>query len=276
MRGKLSSTDNFSTPPPEYPRVCGENRNTQTLRNLKRGTSPRMRGKPSVCRTFGVCLRNIPAYAGKTGYDGSIIHSPMEHPRVCGENQIMRLVAFGKLGTSPRMRGKQHRKIQPQLQRRNIPAYAGKQTLRITEPGLPGNIPAYAGKTSCHPSQGSQQPEHPRVCGENPGEALPPVPSVGTSPRMRGKPGGSPRPPIRTRNIPAYAGKTADSIVKRLEKLEHPRVCGENCVGAGVGERVNGTSPRMRGKHQRYNFRGIEHGNIPAYAGKTGEATARD
>ena len=50
--------------------------------------------------------------------------------------------------------------------------------------------------------------EHPRVCGENIMGPVGAVSAGGTSPRMRGKPGG---------------GEPASGSVE-----EHPRVCGEN------------------------------------------------
>ena len=52
----------------------------------------------------------------------------------------------------------------------------------------------------------------------------------------------------RTRNIPAYAGKT--TIPERFGGLtkEHPRVRGENRQTPADERSVFGTSPRTRGK----------------------------
>ena len=71
------------------------------------------------------------------------------------------------------------------------------------------------------------------------------------------------------RNIPAYAGKTSSQLVMRWLNSEHPRVCGENTVAERVDDGVVGTSPRMRGKLCFLVVCGENHGNIPAYAGKT-------
>ena len=70
------------------------------------------------------------------------------------------------------------------------------------------NIPAYAGKTLNCFEEAVMQREHPRVCGENAMVVISFSMVSGTSPRMRGKRFESGRGHDRTRNIPAYAGKT--------------------------------------------------------------------
>ena len=62
-------TEKYSVEGPvrqEHPRVCGENGFWHALTYRKRGTSPRMRGKPGRLPQRGQGVRNIPAYAGKT------------------------------------------------------------------------------------------------------------------------------------------------------------------------------------------------------------------
>ena len=93
-------------PAPEHPRVCGENDEAFKLANADGGTSPRMRGKLRQYFLRHRGLRNIPAYAGKTGQLGGMAGANLEHPRVCGENRQAR--------------------ARPDTPRRNIPAYAGK------------------------------------------------------------------------------------------------------------------------------------------------------
>ena len=60
-------------------------------------------------------------------------------------------------------------------------------------------------------------------------------------------------------------------MVRAGRKLipEHPRVCGENIFDGVAPVGVEGTSPRMRGKHSYRHFPGAPARNIPAYAGKT-------
>ena len=87
-----------------------------------------MRGKLGLRLVGCVCIRNIPAYAGKTVKRGRGPKGPWEHPRVCGENDYIRHKTHLGAGTSPRMRGKLEVKVENSQDDRNIPAYAGKTT----------------------------------------------------------------------------------------------------------------------------------------------------
>ena len=58
------------------------------------------------------------------------------------------------------------------------------------------------------------------------------------------------------RNIPAYAGKTCQKTCSRTMAAEHPRVCGENQKMTVDGDKIKGTSPRMRGKQEIRNKQG--------------------
>ena len=133
---------------PEHPRVCGENVARPDALGYIKGTSPRMRGKRQVIAQKFNCVRNIPAYAGKTPSHSTKVQLCQEHPRVCGENPYHRMIWTVDDGTSPRMRGKPRIRGQSAHKARNIPAYAGKTNLSL--------ISHYSWA------------EHPRVCGENP------------------------------------------------------------------------------------------------------------
>ena len=150
----------------------------------EKGTSPRMRGKLDLAKLRHSAGRNIPAYAGKTGYLPDCCFCHAEHPCVCGENRRSKLTRMVGSGTSPRMRGKLA------YEERNAPRFR--------------NIPAYAGKTNPTGHHSSVGEEHPRVCGEN----LRARKGKGTSPRMRGKLATPLVLQVALRNIPAYAGKT--------------------------------------------------------------------
>ena len=52
----------------EHPRACGENGPVASWRPKPCGTSPRMRGKPQAMAKHVFDDRNIPAHAGKTGF----------------------------------------------------------------------------------------------------------------------------------------------------------------------------------------------------------------
>ena len=83
-----------------------------------------------------------------------------EHPRACGENSISDAELLERLGTSPRMRGKQGHDEVVTMALRNIPAHAGKTQSMV---------------------------EHDAGCGENSLGEVWGNPDLGTSPRMRGK-----------------------------------------------------------------------------------------
>ena len=114
-------------------------------------------------------------------------------------------------------------------------------------------------------------PVHPRACGENPGACLRTRTAVGSSPRMRGKPGRLFEDPDGGRFIPAHAGKTTRPMFTLTDNMVHPRACGEN-VGQGLGgAEAEGSSPRMRGKRDHEPRRVRARGFIPAHAGKTSD-----
>ena len=173
----------------EHPRARGENieRPLQPLGSL--GTSPRTRGKRDN-RFLRRCTgRNIPAHAGKTVTYFSGRRTTKEHPRARGENNTSIKLAANCTGTSPRTRGKRGGGGADFLGARNIPAHAGKTR---------------------HQRQGHVEgEEHPRARGENSDLVSGSIFSSGTSPRTRGKPCRTHPHPVRHRNIPAHAGKTA-------------------------------------------------------------------
>ena len=69
-----------------HPRVCGENKIRESARFRVAGSSPRVRGKPTIkhatCKACGL----IPACAGKTKRETPWQVRLRAHPRVCGEN----------------------------------------------------------------------------------------------------------------------------------------------------------------------------------------------
>ena len=130
-----------------HPRVCGENESREDARRLKRGSSPRVRGKRIRARSRCGYSGLIPACAGKTSSLAEGTNPAPAHPRVCGEN--------GEFVTFPR-----------------------------TSPGL---IPACAGKTRRFRNDHRAARAHPRVCGENAFFVGMSSGVVGSSPRVRGK-----------------------------------------------------------------------------------------
>ena len=151
-----------------HPRVCGENRFDTDPLLAADGSSPRVRGKRDRRRRDPHRRRLIPACAGKTSPCARLSSIVTAHPRVCGENVPGSAASVYKSGSSPRVRGKH-------------PAIT-------KDDEIIGLIPACAGKTAArgHFPGGGQA--HPRVCGENLGDLIDRAATVGSSPRVRGKP----------------------------------------------------------------------------------------
>ena len=247
--GKTHSLSRIVSLTAAHPRACGENCVCHVGDNADRGSSPRMRGKPPL-RPGNLKLRRlIPAHAGKTD---SVLFRPRRstaHPRACGENKIEGAALFVASGSSPRMRG--------------------KPVVSLSSPNHIRLIPAHAGKTSCGFRGYRRARAHPRACGENKQRKSPGTSTKGSSPRMRGKPVSKILQRFQIGLIPAHAGKTRNGSRPRNSQSAHPRACGENPKEAQWIEAQEGSSPRMRGKHQRPHRRHQIDGLIPAHAGKT-------
>ena len=181
----------------EHPRVCGENLHAGDKRQVRGGTSPRMRGKPPESITSAADRGTSPRMRGKPQARSPTIRRPRNIPAYAGKTTRGSSRKLCSRGTSPRMRGKHGCKMTPIQIHRNIPAYAGKTLISRT----------YSNRT----------PEHPRVCGENTNTSKWDWDNYGTSPRMRGKPGSLIRRQVETGNIPAYAGKTPHAFLRILQ-----------------------------------------------------------
>ena len=247
--GKTSSASPRPGVPAAHPRVCGENVGSLHGPLIRRGSSPRVRGK-RVVSVFAVGdARLIPACAGKTPHPPIGARARRAHPRVCGENGARGGVVVLVAGSSPRVRGK------PQVRQD-----------RVRTRGL---IPACAGKTPTRAAPTLRSPAHPRVCGENTVDVHAEASVRGSSPRVRGKPGGRRAHRPRGRLIPACAGKTCPRRSPAHGDPAHPRVCGENLPRPGQDQHPRGSSPRVRGKPLPVAQGPPRGGLIPACAGKT-------
>ena len=150
-----------------YPRVGGGNQAKSRHSARARGLSPRGRGKRQRQRRQLTHRRSIPAWAGETpipppsqGAGGSIPAWAGEtmagsmstkisavYPRVGGGNAGTMRWRYGRIGLSPRGRGKR---------RLSIILYAGSRS-----------IPAWAGETLHLPAQACSRTVYPRVGGGN-------------------------------------------------------------------------------------------------------------
>ena len=212
----------------DHPRACGANLWYPVRVGPLFGSSPRMRGKRAgqvpACR----CGRIIPAHAGQTSVRTGPAASRPDHPRACGANSHAAPGAYGHLGSSPRMRGKQRIQI------------GGRGVNRI--------IPAHAGQTAEYGSSLCFRSDHPRACGANDKFKSTMNFAGGSSPRMRGKPRQAQRHPRPPRIIPAHAGQTKANGIRRGVYQDHPRACGANSSDSSPIAYIVGSSPRMRGK----------------------------
>ncbi len=136
-------------------------------------------------------------------------------------------------------------------------------------------IPARAGNTTAQAGSSSRPTVHPRACGEHAAgdEAL--EQQCGSSPRVRGTHCQGRRQGMGRRFIPARAGNTTLTSVRRVVTSVHPRACGEHTVVAVQLSHPGGSSPRVRGTLQRRRPRAQHLRFIPARAGNTAAPTCR-
>ena len=172
----------------DHPRGCGEHIVVFHPIDDEEGSSPRMRGTLFDSIKQIVIIRIIPADAGNTQATRIRYRPRRDHPRGCGEHDVLELVAPVVVGSSPRMRG----------------------TLLIIRVKIVMDriIPADAGNTVARGQKRDRRPDHPRGCGEHYQHIIDVDVSRGSSPRMRGTPGPCTGSHRRTGIIPADAGNT--------------------------------------------------------------------
>ena len=97
------------------------------------------------------------------------------------------------------------------------------------------------------------------------------MPTRGSSPLTRGKPGRGLGRRGLARLIPAHAGKTTPRRSLEASRKAHPRSRGENDPSGSVSHSHPGSSPLTRGKRRLTGVHAWRRGLIPAHAGKTDE-----
>ena len=151
----------------DHPRVCGEKASEYTCPLISLGSPPRMRGKGNGLHAIQSRKGITPAYAGKRSRKETQQPTQQDHPRVCGEKSGQGFGLLVKVGSPPRMRGKD-RLWQKCFHKVGI-------------------TPAYAGKRQDRPRSSWSAGDHPRVCGEKFAQVVNPIRPTGSPPRMRGK-----------------------------------------------------------------------------------------
>ena len=192
------------------------------------GSSPLTRGKHPLHVGMGVCIRLIPAHAGKTRKRRRAAWVTAAHPRSRGENDRPHGAVYATTGSSPLTRGKHAR-----------------ANLNSSQRGL---IPAHAGKTTSRPSPTRPTSAHPRSRGENPSSTTASGTGSGSSPLTRGKHARANLNSSQRGLIPAHAGKTTSRPSPTRPTSAHPRSRGENPSSTTASGTGSGSSPLTRGK----------------------------
>ena len=193
------------------------------------GSPPRVRGTVIFTKVKAGWLGITPACAGNRGYCGAASATEEDHPRVCGEQQILIVKEQEQMGSPPRVRGTA-----------DLPPAA------LPHPGI---TPACAGNSHGPGWHLSERRDHPRVCGEQKAVAKTSSSVTGSPPRVRGT-AGDPRGPV---------GRFGD----------HPRVCGEQEDVENVKITLSGSPPRVRGTEVEPVQVEAAQGITPACAGNS-------
>ena len=90
----------------DHPRACGEKSPEPEFIADDIGSPPRMRGKAKNTIIWIPACRITPAHAGKSISDDVLNGVKQDHPRACGEKSSSWPPVSLKIGSPPRMRGK--------------------------------------------------------------------------------------------------------------------------------------------------------------------------
>ena len=247
--GKSSAMSRIKSLCWDHPRLCGEKCNCTIYADFLSGSPPPMRGKVVMSGGHIGKTRITPAYAGKRTNACLPCRGILDHPRLCGEKQVLPCRRHSHEGSPPPMRGKVLRHTHTQ------------NGFRIT--------PAYAGKSAVCERFGFGCWDHPRLCGEKGRRSRGRTVDVGSPPPMRGK-AQRPYKPHRACGItPAYAGKSLQSETGFQIRQDHPRLCGEKLTHAALPLNRLGSPPPMRGKVIDTKRKMWCIRITPAYAGKS-------
>ena len=186
---------------------------------------------------------------GKATGSSCVKLNSQDHPRVCGEKPERKAPRRPRLGSPPRMRG--------------------KETDSRRQCCSAGITPAYAGKRHRETAQELFFRDHPRVCGEKNINVGIFHAGGGSPPRMRGKAALPPGAFCHIGITPAYAGKSRRCCELSRPLRDHPRVCGEKLRVPLKAACAMGSPPRMRGKERGAPARPPLPRITPAYAGKS-------
>ena len=149
------------------------------------------------------------------------------------------------------------------------PRGRGKRSPFALKAPLSGSIPAWAGETPLYPRAKVLCAVYPRVGGGNGLFGTFSVPTIGLSPRGRGKLIFVDVGVGIWGSIPAWAGETHGIPALDMAKAVYPRVGGGNRARRWAAAWRRGLSPRGRGKPPKPLENHRPRRSIPAWAGET-------
>ena len=170
---------------------------------------------------------------GKTARSPCLFSRQTVHPHAGGEN-LTGLHERGEVfGSPPRVWGKPSTWVQKGIRGRFTPTRVGKTNTSII--------------SICYLSV------HPHVGGENDAGPLNVVSTLGSPPRVWGKPLTTGAQVVYKRFTPTRVGKTFAASPCFAGHSVHPHACGENPTGGATTITSAGSPPRGWGKHFFYN-----------------------
>ena len=247
--GKTPSRPCRRRPRTDHPRMRGEDLASMFCIEAELGSPPHARGRLGSEALADFKDRITPACAGKTPTRREMDLTVTDHPRMRGEDAEKALADMRGEGSPPHARG-----------RRAAPT-ASRDFARIT--------PACAGKTqrACLPVR--EQPDHPRMRGEDYEFDATGICGKGSPPHARGRHRGDYRAYVSKGITPACAGKTQIATYPRPFARDHPRMRGEDCVVDKWLYRRFGSPPHARGRLAGKSGSAKSNRITPACAGKT-------
>ena len=218
---------NLAVISPDHPRACGEQASPHSHTALISGSPPRVRGTAPGIVDHDAAQGITPARAGNRLPARIVGNIWQDHPRACGEQELIQMYVANLLGSPPRVRGTA-----------GHPPWYG-YAVRIT-PARAGNSPSVCpAHTGCW--------DHPRACGEQSGGRRRIVRQAGSPPRVRGTEGQGGHLRARHGITPARAGNRGSTQTSESGGGDHPRACGEQGNVYYRLENGEGSPPRVRG-----------------------------
>ena len=109
----------------DHPRGCGAHLDEQAGAPTMTGSSPRVRGSLALLAASASPPGIIPAGAGLTSMKSMACRLRRDHPRGCGAHFVEDVQEYGRLGSSPRVRGSRSYRQRQDVLGGIIPAGAG-------------------------------------------------------------------------------------------------------------------------------------------------------